>query len=173
MNDKEPGFTVPDIISIALKAAQEQIGQAEKPKGSNSGPMVDKYLQSVGLKPGFAWCQAFVYWCYEYAADQLNKDNPVPKTGGVQDCWNKAPQSRKILAAEARQSVGKVQPGDQLILLFGRGVGHTGIVEKIDGPVIYTIEGNSNTNGSREGFEVVRHERSINDAALQGFIRYA
>ena len=123
MNDKEPSQALPEIVSVALKTAQEQIGQAEKPKGSNSGPMVDKYLQSVGLNPGFAWCQAFVHWCYEYAAIQLNRDNPVPKTAGVQDCWNKAPQNRRILVAEARQSAGKVQPGDQFILLFGRGVG--------------------------------------------------
>jgi len=173
MNEEKQCNPASDIVSLALKAAQGQVGQAEQPKGSNSGPMVDKYLRSVGLKPGFAWCQAFVYWCYEYAAEHLNKQNPALKTAGVQDCWNKVPHNRKILAAEARRGAGKVLPGDQFILLFGKGTGHTGMVERVEGAVIYTIEGNSNNDGSREGFEVVRHERSMNDVALQGFIRYA
>ena len=160
-------------VAAALEAARGQVGQKEIPKGSNSGPMVDKYLNAAGLRPGFAWCQAFVYWCYAHAAEQLNVPNPVVKTAGVADCWNRTAAARKLSAAAAVEDPQLVQAGDQFILLFGKGEGHTGIVERVEGGLIYTIEGNSNADGSREGYEVVRHERALTDKALQGFIRYA
>ena len=158
------------LAAEALAIAQGQVGQQEKPMGSNSGPMVDKYLRSVGTAPGYAWCQAFVYWCYESAAKKLGIANQVPKTAGVHDCWNRA--TSKVTKVTAQQQPGTISAGDQIILLFGKDSGHTGIVERIDGVELHTIEGNSNNNGSREGFEVVRHVRSLQDKWLAGFIKY-
>jgi CHAP domain len=171
------------IATLALQIAQGQVGQSENPVGSNSGPMVNEYLKAVGLNPGYAWCQAFVYWCYEEATKKLNLPNPVIKTGGVHDCWNRsAPLTKdnskvvtrlKILKADSIHEPTVLKPGSQFILSFGGETGHTGIVEKIDDAVMHTIEGNSNTNGSREGYEVVRHQRNLSDKALQGFIVYS
>lgn len=161
-----------NISSLALSIAQSQTGQCEAPKGSNSGPMVNKYLLSAGLAPGYAWCQAFVYWCYASAAAQLAIRCPAIRTAGVQECWNKTPALQKITKADALNNPHLILPGHQFILLFGAGTGHTGIVESIDGTTITTIEGNSNNDGSREGYEVVRHQRNLTDKALQGFIKY-
>ena len=171
-----------NIAALALGVAIGQVGQQEEPKGSNSGPMVDQYLHSVGLHRGYAWCQAFVHWCYDQAAQQGGRANPVAKTAGVHDCWNKAGNSsagdpgnhfRKVTKSEAVASPQLVTPGCQFILLFGNGAGHTGLVEKLEGTALYTVEGNSNNNGSREGYEVVRHKRSLTDEALAGFICYS
>jgi len=163
------------LASAALHIAQSQLGQSEKPVGSNSGPMVNEYLRSVGLNPGYAWCQAFVYWCYDAAAKKLGASNPVVRTAGVHDCWNHSKKGRaitKVPKAEVLLHPETVAPGDQIILSFGGNKGHTGIVEKAEGGRVHTIEGNSNNNGSREGYEVVRHVRSIKDKALLGFIKY-
>ncbi len=164
------------LAAAALQAAESQLGQCEKPKGSNSGPMVNEYLHAVGLAPGYAWCQAFVYWSYATAAKKLNLVNPVTKTGSVHDCWNHSSTNStvtKILKADVEQHPDRVQPGDQFVLLFSGNAGHTGIVEKVEGTILHTIEGNSNNDGSREGYEVVRHQRNITDKALAGFMRYA
>ncbi len=164
------------IALYALQMAQEQLGQSEKPIGSNSGPMVNEYLKSVGLAPGYAWCQAFVYWCYAQAALKQKAANTVIKTGSVMDCWNKTTGIKKITKAEAHINPEIVKPGYQFILSFGINTGHTGIVESIDMSTnvitIHTIEGNSNTDGSREGYEVVRHKRTLGDKSLLGFICY-
>ncbi|MDR3681550.1 MAG: CHAP domain-containing protein [Flavipsychrobacter sp.] len=160
------------LATLALQIAQGQVGQCEKPIGSNSGPMVNEYLKAVGLNPGYAWCQAFVYWCYQQAAQQIKNGNPVTKTGGAVDCWHKTAVQFKITQAEALRDPKILQPGYQFILSFGNGAGHTGIIEKIEDTLLYTIEGNSNNNGSREGYEVVRHQRHINDKLLVGIIRY-
>jgi hypothetical protein len=52
---------------------------------------------------------------------------------------------------------------------FGKGTGHTGIVERVVGTKIHTIEGNTNDEGSREGYEVCRRKREIK--TIRGFIR--
>lgn len=160
------------VATLALSTAIDQLGQREVPQGSNKGPMVDKYLLSVGLNPGYAWCQAFVYWCYAKAAAQLGMRCPAIRTAGVHDCWNKTATVQKISKADAQKQPALIKPGYQFVLLFGGGLGHTGIVERLDGRIIHTIEGNSNSNGGREGYEVVRHRRQLTDKALQGFIKY-
>ena len=160
------------LSGLALQSAISQLGQKEEPKGSNKGPMVNLYLKSVGLNGGYAWCQAFVHWCYDQAAAVGKVANPVVKTGGVHDCWNKADKAFKKAKAEVIAQHSVVVPGSQFILLFPNGNGHTGIVEKIENNVIYTIEGNSNDDGSREGYEVVRHKHNLTDKSLVGFIIY-
>ena len=171
---KPPNNPAASLPALALQIAQSQVGEKEIPKGSNSGPMVNQYLQSTGLRPGFAWCQAFVYWCYEQAAIKLQQDNPMVKTGGVYNCWNKTPDTSKVLKAAVTKDPGLVQPGMQFVLLFGKGAGHTGIVVSFDPATLtfQTIEGNSNTDGSREGYEVVLHQRKLTEPALQGFLKY-
>ena len=74
-----------ELLKEALKVAVSQIGVMEKPLGSNRGPEVDKYLASVGLGPGQFWCMAFVYYCFDKAANKLGRSNPLVKTGTLHD----------------------------------------------------------------------------------------
>lgn len=160
------------IAAVALQIAIEQLGQRETPGKNNSGPMVDKYLKSVGLNPGYAWCQAFVFWCYEQAAKKLGVPNPVVKTAGVLACWNQTMGGFKLNRTACIGNPDIIKPGYQFIMDFGGGKGHTGIVESVDGFILNTIEGNSNNDGSREGVEVVRHQRNLKGALMKGIIIY-
>jgi len=151
------------LAQKALGIAITQDGIAEKPKGSNSGPEVNQYLKSVGLGKGFPWCMAFVYWCVGKAATALEIKNPLIKTGGVMLQWN----ATKLPKLTNNSKV--VKPGDIFIMEFGHGTGHTGFVEKIEGKTVYTVEGNTNDDGSREGYEVARRKRPI--SSFKGFIQ--
>jgi hypothetical protein len=102
---------------------------------------------------------AFVYWCFEQSS-QKGK-NPLIKTGGVLKAWNNA---------DKKYRVKDPQPGDIFIMDFGKGLGHTGIVEKVDQTFIYTIEGNTNDSGSREGIMVTRKQRP--KTKIKGYLRY-
>ena len=145
----------------ALEKAQSQNGIQEVPKNSNAGPAVEKYLKSVGLGRGYAWCMAFVYWCVKEAALELNTVNPLTKTGGVLAMYNAEPELR----------VKEPQAGDIFIMDFGKGTGHAGFVEKVfPNGKLQTIEGNTNDEGSREGYEVARRsDRKISQ--MKGFLR--
>lgn len=143
-----------------IQVAITQIGQEEVPRGSNWGtndkPAVINYLKSVGIGFAASWCMAFVYWCCK----QAYPTNVLVKTGGVLQQWNK-------ILPQYKHSTPK--PGDIFIQDHGHGMGHTGLVESVEGLNIHTIEGNTNDEGSREGYEVCRRVRTI--ASCKGFIR--
>ena len=164
---------------MALEVAVSQLGVCEEPKGSNTGKEVDEYLKSVGLGPGYAWCMAFVYWCFLQAVGKLGikTGTPVPRTAGVMSCYNaavKRPGSCKVMPVADWMKPTDVQPGDQFVMRFAKGNGHTGIIERaeyIGGVVwIHTIEGNTNDDGSREGYEVARRKRKL--SSVVAVIRY-
>jgi len=139
-----------------IEVAISQLEVQEIPKGSNWGEDVQKYLKSVGISFPASWCMAFVYWCCKEAG--LNAR--LIKTGGVLRMWNDVPKSMKHTEPLA---------GDIFIMDYGKGLGHTGFVEKVQADKIFTIEGNTNDTGSREGYEVCRRVREI--SKCKGFIR--
>lgn len=145
----------------SIEVATAQLGVHEREQHDNRGVEVEKYLASVGLKGGYSWCMAFVYWCTSEAAKLQQKGNPLVKTAGVMAQWNTINKAFKFKTFP--------QPGDIFIMDFGKGLGHTGFVESVKGDTITTIEGNSNDEGSREGYEVCRRTRKI--SACIGFIR--
>ena len=152
------------LNQLALKYAIGELGKTEVPLGSNWGPHVKKYLKSVNIPFPAAWCAAFVYWCFDMATDELNVHNDVPKTGGVLQMWKAVPQKYKIFADP--------KPGDILVMDFGKGLGHMCFVEKVDPTFCYTIDGNSNDSGSREGIEVTRKQRPRKDKKIIGYLRF-
>lgn len=149
------------LSNKALEVAISQIGQQEKPLGSNWGQPVQSYLSSVGIGFPASWCMAFVFWCFKKSSEELKVTNTAIKTGGVLKAWNDAPKEMKASVP----SMGSV-----FIMDFGKGLGHTGIVEKFDTVNVYTIEGNTNDTGSREGIEVCRKTRKR--SAIKGYLNY-
>ena len=147
------------LAKETILSAITQLGVQEVPKGSNKGVDVEKYLKSVGLGGGYSWCMAFVYWNVLQASKKLTIPTPLLKTGGCLAQYNNPKNTKKIAPLA----------GDIFIQDYGKGTGHTGIVEYVVGDTIHTIEGNTNDEGSREGFEVCRRVRKIN--SCKGFIR--
>ena len=150
------------LNSLSLKIAQSQNGVQEVPRNSNAGPAVESYLKSVGLGKGYAWCMAFVYWSVKEAAKKLNTTSPLVKTAGVLRQWNEVSPKLKVTK--------NPKAGDIFIMDYGKGLGHTGFVVEVraDGS-LRTIEGNTNDEGSREGYEVCYRTRRQNQ--IKGYIR--
>jgi hypothetical protein len=151
-----------NLSNTAVQIAISQLGKEEVPRGSNKGPEVNQYLASVGLPPGNSWCMAFVYWCFNKASVQLAIENPLTKTGGVLNEYSH----------EKLNQVHTPQAGDIFIMDLGSGLGHTGIVESVaaDG-TLHTIEGNTNDEGGREGYEVARRTRKPAKPII-GYLRF-
>jgi len=158
------------LLTEVLKVARKEIGVKEVPPGSNSGPRVGEYLKSVNLNPGYAWCAAFVFWCFKQASTNLNCVNPVLKTASCMVHWQKT-KGQKITMVEAIKNPQLVSPGDIFIISRKGGKRHTGIVTGINNGYIQTIEGNSNAFHSAEGEGVVALQRKI-DTITAGFIKY-
>ncbi len=161
---KTAGLT--DVIAIATA----EVGFQEVPLNSNRGPKVEEYLASAGLGGGFAWCAAFVYWCFNTAAKNAGKTNPLVKTAGVMRSWNEC-TGKKIPAKDAKLNPALIKPGHIFVMDYGGGLGHTGIVVSVNGGYINTIEGNTNDQSSREGSGVYKRVRKIN-SINKGFMEY-
>jgi hypothetical protein len=133
----------------------------EQPRNSNRGQAIEAMLKLTGLDGGYPWCAAFVAWC---GVSALGERWPLPRTASVQQLYN---------AAEVRKLVSpRPEPGDVFCLWFpslGR-FAHTGFVRKVEGDVAFTVEGNTNDGGSRDGWGVF--ERTRHFGPQDRFIRW-
>jgi lysozyme family protein len=169
-----------DLSRTLIEVAAAEVGVRESPIGSNRGPRVDLFIQSVGLDPtedSFPWCMCFVHWCFAQATHRLRLENLVPRTGGVHAAWQASRELgdrvRVITARQAQADPSRILPGMVFFLDTGGGKGHVGIVSSNVNGLLETIEGNTNDNGSREGIGVFRRSgRRVGSISL-GFADYS
>jgi hypothetical protein len=177
--------TVPQIVTPAselaaavLEVAKTQLHVREQPLGSNRGPEVDDYVRLTGLSPSgrFAWCVCFIFFCFDQAARKLGQRNPMIKTAGVLDLWNKAGQQgvKRVTMVKAKNNPALVLPGQIFVIDTPPpgGGGHAGIVEQVTGGKLVTIEGNTNDGGSREGIGVFRRTQRKINSINKGFVDF-
>jgi hypothetical protein len=160
-------------LEVAGREADRKV--REIPANSNRGPDVERYLASVDKQPGLAWCVAFVYFCYNTAASELGRINPMVRTAGVLDHWNRCARekgARRITNAQAVADPAALRPGMIFVIDHGSGLGHSGLIERVAGGIIETIEGNTDASKTREGGGVYRLRRKIADINT-GFVDYA
>lgn len=131
-----------------LDLAATQIGVREH--GRNRGPEIDGYNHDIGHDPTKAdpWCAIFVCAMVKRAADALGIPVPLHLTAGVFTLDEQAPVACRTLAPVAGSIFIKNEHK------------HTGLVESVDGDVLTTIEGNTNTGGSSDGDGVYRRTRN-------------
>ncbi len=75
-----------------IDAARSQLNVKEEPLNSNSGPMVNTYLDYVGSPSGSPWCMAFIYWCSCQAGIP-----GLPKTASVAKFYQESLAHGKII----------------------------------------------------------------------------
>lgn len=153
------------VMPIHFAEAELAKNVKESPPGSNRGERIDVYNASLGLYAQ-PWCASFVYWCYKASALARGIQNPLPKSGYcpyLQD-WSRNQKKR----------VGQPKRGDIFLVLDSSGTAiHTGFVDSAEYPSgvglgwrpeqIWTIEGNTNNNGSNEGLYLMRRKRSTHN----------
>jgi len=145
---------------VGMKAVADGIanlGVSEDPPGSNWGKWIKVYLDSVGIHSPAPWCAAFVNFRFQQAARELGEKCILPITGYCQTLYTWGEKQNRVYNLP--------QPG--FIFLEWKAsegrYGHTGLVRSVQGTVFTTIEGNSNTNGSNEGYEVASNTRMISN----------
>ena len=140
-------FGVKSCKADVLSIAQSEIGRGES-IGNNCGSDIRRYLRG---QEGLPWCAGFVSYCL--------------KKSGV--------NTRYTLRARDYLTLGKKvqnpQPGDIAVFSRGQGSGHVGIVEKVSGPSIVTIEGNTGKFPSK----VKRITYKSKPRNLLGYVRLA
>lgn len=145
------------LISFQTASVEQvytsQIGVTEKPRGSNSGNEVNKYLRSVHINYPAPWCAAFVHWCLDSAGIY----NTIT-------AYSPTAQNNNNLVYYNHRLLKTLLPGDVFTIYFPslKRIAHTGFANhQINNSIIETVEGNSNDGGSREGYGVFKRKRSL------------
>jgi len=146
-----------DEAKRTLQISKGFVGVQEEKR--NSGYWVDRFLKSVGLKPGAEWCGAFVGFCLDSA-----KVTSLKVRSGLA---RRYVQKNSIKATKVLEGNMSIPEGSLLIWRRGTTIfGHVGIVEKWKGKSGTTIEGNTSSSNKTSlqyaGQGVYRKKRTIN-----------
>jgi hypothetical protein len=149
-------YTAKQLLDIA----QAEVGYLEKKtnsqldsKTANAGyNNYTKYaynLHKAGYyqanKNGYAWCDMFVDWCHWIAAgkDAKEAQRMICQTGPYGAGCTESAQYYK----NKNRLFQDPKPGDQIFFWDSKKthIAHTGIVTKVDGTYVHTIEGNTSS----------------------------
>jgi len=128
-----------------------QIGVREL-TGRNDGVEVEKYLAVTGFGKGYAWCAAFISWTYQEAEVKALKNAWAPS-------WFPPGNTIYIKGKSGNKVPGRA---DVFGIFYPKDnrIGHVGFVDDWpSGEFVITVEGNTNSAGSREGDGVYRKRR--------------
>ena len=131
-----------DIVDVAIG----EIGYKEE--GDNR----TKYGAWMGVN-GAAWCHMFVSWCANQAGVSTSI---VPKTASTTAGMNWF-KNKGLFKYK-----GKYTPKRGDIVYFKTGRSHVGIVEKVSGSTLHTVEGNTSD-------KVARRTYPLNEATITGY----
>lgn len=124
--------------------------QAHEEGGNNKGEWPRRFLHSVGLNEGYAWCAALQEFCNQKAGLELGPALPA------------AVRNWAAWAAATGRLTDHPERGDLFFYLNNDQTGHMGRVVRKVGPWVWTIEGNTSSGeagSQRDGDGVYRRTR--------------
>lgn len=144
-----------DVIKIARgeigyheKASNYDLDSKDGNPGTNNYTKYARDLWNAdphfyqGPKQGYAWCCVFVDWCIYNACgyNSLKAQSAKFYTGPYGAGCQFAAEYYKV----AKRWYKDPEPGDQIFFGSNGNYQHTGLVERVENGMVYTIEGNSN-----------------------------
>lgn len=180
------GSTSQDSTSVAkvIAIAEEEVGYLEKKNGSLSylydktanagsanytkyGYEMHEIYPSVMDYPA-AWCDAFVDWCFYKA---YGVSNAKALLGGNFDDYTV--NSAQLYKNKNAWYTSNPRPGDQIFFKNSTRICHTGLVVKVSGNTVYTIEGNTSSASGvvSNGGCVRKKSYSISNNNIAGYGR--
>lgn len=153
---------MPLLASTIVRVALQEEG-VEEIDGTNCGFRVNQYKAATNLPAAesWPWCAGFVDWVVREAMRECGIQETAtfkrPRTAGAWDlinwslCQDDTTQTRKNPGSDIRA-------GDIVVFTFS----HCGIcVMDADDEQVWTVEGNTDLAGSREGGGVYRKTRPL------------
>lgn len=175
-----------------LATAGAEVGYLEKKsaahlddKTANAGSQnFTKYARDLDAVPGFyngrkqgtSWCDVFVDWCFVKTFGVETALKLVCQPLG--SCGAGVRYSAQYYRAKGRFVEDRPAPGDQIFFVARKGLTvtgwlHTGLVEKVEGDYVHTIEGN--TSGASgvisNGGGVCRKKYKLGSPSIGGYGR--
>ena len=141
-------------------------------KQNNTGPWVRSYMDGNEGEKWF-WCMGFVQSILDQAASIQGKNfkTLMPLTYSCDTVGTIGIQKKLLTRFQvARTNPALIKPGDVFLMQKSPNDWyHTGIVTAIQGDVIETIEGNTNSDGSHNGNAVMNRIRNFKQTKIDFF----
>lgn len=164
-------------VEKLLSIAGAEVGYLEKKnaaqldsKTANAGRAnCTKYARDLyPALQGQPWCDIFVDWCIVQAFGRQTAQHLL--CGGFSAY---TPTSAMYYKNAGRYHRSDPQPGDQIFFNNGQRIYHTGIVERVAGGKVYTIEGNTSAGAAviENGGAVCRKAYSLTNRRIDGYGR--
>jgi hypothetical protein len=162
---------IPLTPTLLVAAANAFVGLGEE-GADNHGQMVELFLREVNQLPGQPWCLAFVHHVgfWSHFDHRMGKSSwPLPPTASCS----------KLGEVADGLDILKDKPMDgDVFLVFSQKKGrfhHAGVVLGIDacepmGYLCTVVDGNTNSDGSENGYTTLRHPRRFKKA--DRFVRW-
>lgn len=127
--------------------------------GQNKGPWVRLYMKgNEGI--AWPWCAGFVSFILKQARDTLDVSLPLKTSFSCDTLAANAKGKGIFIRGSKIGDRKKIKPGSFFLeRRTSTDWTHTGIVVDAEDAVFLTIEGNTNDEGSREGYEVCNRIR--------------
>ena len=154
------------LAQAVLQVAKQHLAQHPiEVGGDNKGPWVRVYVGG-NQGPGWRWCAGFLTFVIKQACVQLGQPMPIP---GSYSCDSLAYQAKQagLFVKDSEILNGNVPwnslGASQIFLVRKTPTDwvHTGFSFNGSNTVFSTIEGNTNEDGSANGFEVAGRTRSV------------
>ena len=164
------GYTAKKLIELAIaelgyceKETNAQLDNKTANAGDGNWTKYARDLHAAGYyqapKNGYAWCDMFVDWLFLQLTGSKEKGEYLECQTGLYGAgceW-----SAKYYKQQGRFYTSDPKPGDQI---FFNDYAHTGIVEKVEGGKVHTIEGNTSN-------KVARRTYNIGSSSIDGYGR--
>ncbi|HTE46459.1 MAG TPA: peptidoglycan-binding domain-containing protein [Gemmatimonadaceae bacterium] len=146
--------------SDTVRAAEQHVAQHPREiGGQNKGPWVRLYMNGEE-GTDFPWCAGFACTMIKQAAN----GRPLPFKASVScDELGKSAKQLGLFRDGTSIKPEEIRPGSLFLVRRANGQGwhHTGIVSSAAGESVTTLEGNTNDDGSREGYEAIKRVRRL------------
>lgn len=137
-------------VGYVEKATNAQLDSRTGNAGSGNWTKYARDLDGIGTvyngkKNGYSWCDVFVDWCFitTFGLETGMALLCQPYKGLGAGCT----YSMRYYKSKNRFYTSGPKPGDQIFFTSdgGKTSSHTGLVVKVDGSKVYTIEGNTSS----------------------------
>lgn len=172
------------VINIAIqeegyleKKSASELDDKTANAGSNNYTKYARDLDAVswfnGKKQGSAWCSVFVSWCF-YRAFGRDAGKQILFQPEKDNCAAGCSSAAGYYKAKGR-FYSTPQACDQIFFkaTSGSGYSHTGLVERVDGDKVYTVEGNTSNSADviANGGAVRRKSYDLTNSRIAGYGR--
>lgn len=153
------------IKELIVNYAKQHLKSSPREFKQNEGTWVRAYMDGYEGR-NYPWCMGFVQTIVDQAAFTREEDlrDYMPKTWSCDVVGEHGLKHKRLIRNEDLRLSNDLsaQPGDIFLnVKTAHDWTHTGIITRADGDWFETIEGNTNDEGSREGYEVCIRKRNF------------